>query len=156
MHVQEQALTSRIPTLAPMFKASLDTLVSKLVSMGFDDAQAHGALFACHYDLDAAISYLVEPHVVAEDHAAGSSLKGTVPLHTPSVVHHRPSSLRASTQMGAAAARSNAEGKASAEDRGETRRRVRGPSPAEVFAAAHGEGAKLRYSNLLKTDIDSE
>ena len=126
----------------------------RLVSMGFDDAEAHRALCDCHYDLDAAISYLLQAQVVAEDHAAGSSLLSPVPLHTQSVDHHRPSSPRASTQMGAAAARSNAEGKASAEDRGETG--VRGPSPAEVFAAAHGEGAKLRYSNLLKTDSDSE
>jgi len=55
-----------------------------------------------------------------------------------------------------AAARSNAEGKASAEERAEPRRRVRDPSPAEVFAAAHGAGAKLRYANLDKTDADSE
>jgi len=156
MHVQEQALTSRISTWAPMFKASLQTQVSTLVSMGFDDAQAHRALFECHFDVDAAISYLLEAQVVAEDHAAGSSLLSPVPLHTQSVDHHRPSSPRASTQMGAASARSNAAGKAAAEDRGETRRPLRGPSTSALFATAHGEGAKMRYSNLLKPDSDSE
>jgi hypothetical protein len=139
-----------------MFKVSLETQVSKLVSMGFDDPRAHRALFECHFDVQAAISYLLETQVVDEDHAAGSSLISPVPLHTQSVDHHRPSSPRASTQMGAAAARSNAEGKAAAEDMGETRRRLRGPSDSELFATAHGEGAKMRYSNLLKPDSDSE
>ena len=134
------------------------TKIATLVGMGFEEARAHSALFQCHFDVANAISYLLDQAVHTEDPAAGSRPVGAVPPDTQSVVPRRPGSLRAPPHMGAAggAARGNAEEKATLEDRGEIRRRVRGPSESERFAVAHGEGAQQRYSDLNKPDSDSE